>query len=1104
MTDVTTGGMSTARLIGRSLVHFRRTQAAVAAGTALGTALLVGALILGDSMRGSLKRLALLRLGGTTSAVQSGERVFRSALAGEVSDSLGVPVAAVFEQRAVASAGGGRRRAADVRVYGIASDFDAVADGKLAGLFPGPDEVVINRELADRLDTGPGEWVVLRMARPRWLPADVPIVPDSGSTVVLRCRVKAVLDASRMGDFSLDIHQMPPRNAFVDRDTLAAASDRPGMANRMLAGAGDDGRTTDPEALRRAVRRLWTLEDLNLEVRVYEESSLLELRTPRVFLDAAVVDAARALRPDAQEVLTYFVNSISSATNRAPYSFVSSVSGRPPAAPGDIILNAWLAGDLGVTTGAQVRLTYWRLGRLRALQEAAETFTVAAVVPVSATEDQRGLAPDLEGLTDAGNCREWDPGLPVDLNRIRYRDEAYWSAYGGTPKAMVSAETAVRLWGNRFGKLTALRFPGGDPQYFRKRLPAGVDPVSIGWQFRNVREAALTASRESVDFGRLYIGLSFFVISAALLLTGLLFGWNVEQRRVSSGMLLALGFRPREVARIFLAEGALLALGGALPGCWLGVLYTRVLLPGLEALWGKTMGVTSLVVHVRWLSVLTGYAAGVAVSLGVMAWALHRQCAATVREQLAGTVPDAAAVRNGKRRWFAVAGALCWAAAVLAVASTVNRRGGNEATVFFAASILLLGGGLAFAHVLLSGGRSANVGSGTPGLLRLAWRNVGRRRGRSLATVGLLACGVFVVVAVGANRRDLLSDAGERSSGTGGFALYGESTLPLRHDLGTREGRSSAGLDGGPYGDLDFVQLWSLEGDDASCLNLNRVRNPRLLGVPSARFAERGAFSFVARASDSRAAGWDLLRSDMEPGVLPGIADQTVITWGLGKRLGDELAYEDAEGRALRIRLVAGLAPSVFQGSILVDESLLRARYPDMGGTRVLLVEGAAASVPEVRRGLEETLQDIGMQLVPAVSRLQRFNEVEETYLMIFALLGGMGLLIGSCGLGLVVMRNVFERRAELAVLRAAGFARRTVFRLVLLEHTMLLSAGIVLGALGGWLAVLPSALAPGAQIPAAGLAVLLGALWISGLLWTAVAAGLATSGSLVRGLRSE
>jgi hypothetical protein len=72
--------MSTLRLILVSLWYHRRIHVAVALGVAAGTAVLTGALVVGDSMRGSLRRLTLERLGRIELALVT-DRFFRAELA---------------------------------------------------------------------------------------------------------------------------------------------------------------------------------------------------------------------------------------------------------------------------------------------------------------------------------------------------------------------------------------------------------------------------------------------------------------------------------------------------------------------------------------------------------------------------------------------------------------------------------------------------------------------------------------------------------------------------------------------------------------------------------------------------------------------------------------------------------------------------------------------------------------------------------------------------------------------------------------------------------------------------------------------------------------
>ena len=129
---------------------------------------------------------------------------------------------------------------------------------------------------------------------------------------------------------------------------------------------------------------------------------------------------------------------------------------------------------------------------------------------------------------------------------------------------------------------------------------------------------------------------------------------------------------------------------------------------------------------------------------------------------------------------------------------------------------------------------------------------------------------------------------------------------------------------------------------------------------------------------------------------------------------------------------------------------------------------------------------------------------MENTYLGTFQVLGGLGLLLGSAGLGVVVLRNVLERRGELGLLAAVGFRRRTLGRLVLLEHGALLGLGLGLGIVAAAVAVWPAVSSSGAGLPYASLALTLGSVWLNGLLWTWLATRYALRGNLLAALRNE
>jgi ABC-type antimicrobial peptide transport system permease subunit len=142
--------------------------------------------------------------------------------------------------------------------------------------------------------------------------------------------------------------------------------------------------------------------------------------------------------------------------------------------------------------------------------------------------------------------------------------------------------------------------------------------------------------------------------------------------------------------------------------------------------------------------------------------------------------------------------------------------------------------------------------------------------------------------------------------------------------------------------------------------------------------------------------------------------------------------------------------------------------------------------------------------MTAAAERLAEFNMVQDTYLSIFLALGGLGLILGTVGLGIVILRNVMERRSELALLRAVGFSRRALNRMVLSENFLLLALGVVCGTVSAIVAVLPALMSPGAGIPYVFLLVTLMAVVVSGGVWVVLATRVATRGDLVPALRNE
>ncbi len=1109
-------------LILRGLRFHARSHFGTLMGAAIGSAILIGALAVGDSVRESLREMALSRLGKTEFALASNDRFFRARLADEI-NSAATKAAPVLQLSATAANDEGTARANQVQVLGVNDSFWNFADKNLQKPQTDDPSVALNSSLARQLKAKVGDIVLLRVHKPSLLSRDAPISPQQDFSSAFRLKVSAIVAEAELGNFSLRANQVPPFNAFVPIAFLQGKLGLEGKANLLLASSSEkEGALKKLEA---ALRQHWQLADAELQLRAITNQPILELRSARVFLDPPIVSAAVNAAAQANLAATYFVNELRVADQATPYSMVTAIG--DPIVPkemrdDEILINQWLADDLRAKSGDQMAIRYFTVGADQRLDERTNSFRIRGVVPLAGIYADRDLMPDFPGVSKAEKTEDWDAGFAIDMKKIRPKDEQYWKERRGTPKAFVTLTAGEKMWSNRFGAFTAVRFPAGKAPEIEGKLRGLLEPASVGLSFQPVREQALAASSQSQDFGQLFLGFSFFLIFAALLLVALLFQFGLEQRSTEIGTLLAMGFRPKQVRNLLLGEGMTLALAGGILGAAGGIVYARAMLLGLQTIWRSAVGTSSLQFHVTALTLAIGTVAGFAVSTLTIWLAVRNKAKRPAHELLAQgaeleleNVPRKSAARNGST-WIGTASGI---AALGLVAWAIREKNDAAAGIFFGAGALLLIAGLAFASSFLKHlGRSKTSERLT--LLSLAIRGCSRRRKRSLATIGLLACGSFLVVSVAANRLDAEKDSRLRSSGTGGFALLGESTLPVTKDLNSTAGQSFFGLDEKDLKNVNVVPFRVREGDDASCLNLNRAQIPKLLGVNPQALIARKAFSFTKTLRDiSPQNPWMLINQLMHQevvaagsinspsiidGSIPAIGDAASIQWALGKKVGDVIEYTDEHGNKFNVRIVGAVANSILQGSLIIDEAEFVKRFPSTSGYRMFLIDAPSENVEQVSATLSRALRDVGLELTPTEQRLAAFNAVQNTYLNTFQVLGGLGLLLGSAGLGIIVLRNVLERRGELAILLATGFRRRTLRWLVLAEHAALLWLGIGLGVTAAFVAVLPTLLSPRGELPYFSLAVTLGTVLASGMIWTWAATSLALRGELIESLRNN
>jgi ABC-type antimicrobial peptide transport system permease subunit len=1170
--------MQTALLLKRNLAYYWRTNLAVVCGVAVAVAVLAGALLVGDSVRASLRELFLQRLGNTEQVVTAAG-FFREQLGDELQRDERFAGAGYTAACPLIVLGGtvtheaSKRWTTNVQVYGVDERFWPF-HGRETARAPQGRDALVGASLADELGIAPGDALLLRVEKPSAIPVESlhGRKEDLGRTIRLRIRER--LDADALGDFSLRPQQTAVRTVFVPLRLLQKELEQGGRANTILlsspssSGRGQAAGAAGDDALQKILRDKVTLEDLGIKLRALEEQRSLSLESESALLSDALSETVSAtaarLKLRVAPVLSYLANSIRSGEREIPYSLVTAIdderfgelrraSTTAPSTPPTlskastlptslalstpstssspssslslppIILNEWAARELQVQMGAPVTLEYYVWQEAGSLLTAKAEFQLAGVVPIEGFAADRDLVPEYPGITGTESLSDWDPPFPVDLSRVHARDEDYWHQYRTTPKAFIPLASGQQLWPSRFGKLTSLRIlpaegaslPATLESYWQA-LRAALNPLQVGFVLYPARAEGLAASRGATNFGEYFLYFSFFLVLAAFLLAALFFKLGVEQRLREIGILQAIGFPAARIRRLFLLEGVALATLGSVLGLLGAFAYGKLMMLGLGTWWVGAVGTTHLRLHVSPASLLLGGAGGVVAALLCVVWTLRRLAPASPRSLLAGTRLEGAAMRRSEKARppvsYALVVAIVFSLSALLVLLAAARGWVGEVAGFFGGGMLLLIALLCFQAVWLRrhDGRLL-AGQSWWTIVKLGFRNAAYRSVRSVLCIALIAAASFIIVAVDAFKRDDKNQALDKKSGSGGYELLAESALPLVHDPNTVEGREalnlSTGRDAALLSGVNFARFRVRPGDDASCLNLYQPRNPKILS-PTDDFLRANRFSFqdsLAHSEDEKQNPWLLLNREAEDGAIPVVADANSITYVLHLKLGDTLALEREDGQKISLRIAGALSDSIFQSELLMSEKNFLRLFPNQEGYRFFLLEAnQSADSAALTKMLEEQLSDFGFDVTRTSERLASFHRVENTFISTFQMLGSLGLILGTLGLAAVLLRNVMERRRELALLRAVGYNAKHFALMIVAENALMLLCGLATGTISALLAIAPVFFSRGGRLPFVSLGLLLLAVLLSGLLASLAAITAALRAPLLPALRAE
>ena len=1089
--------MNIYKLIIRNLKYFKKEHLLLFFGLVLSTAILTSALIIGDSVKFSLNNIVEKRLGKTQQIVITQEKFFPSAFAKTLSKELNLNIAPILKLRGMASSDNSDQSAPDVQLCGVDKRFWDIGNCEMPYL--NDNEVIINSKLANKLHLKIGEELFIRVEKVSFVTENAPFVPTENNSNALRMKIKAIADEYQFGNFDIQSNQITPFTIYFSITKLSSLNFKGSFANMMLISKNEKS----IEAINSAIKKCWTIDVINLKIRPITKQNKFELSSDKVFIEDSILHILRKNNLNPEPHFTYLINFISANNKVTPYSFVSALSHYPgyKLKNNEIIINSWLADDLGVSLNDTISLQYFTLETFRKLEEKTSKFIVKHIIEIKGFAADSLLMPAFEGLTGVDKCSDWEAGVPVDYSKIRDKDEAWWKKHKGTPKAFINYEKAIELWGMSFGNSTSIRFDNQtDTTKIKDAILKNLQPANVGLNVFDIKNNSTWSASNAVDFSQLFLGLSFFLILAAFLLSGLLFSMMIVQRKKEQGIYLSIGLTRQLIYKLFFAEGVFNALISSFVGVFVGIIFSQLILFFLNSIWFDIVRTSSILLYINPISLIIGFLSNIVISSIVIFLILKSHFKKQINE-LNRNANSKQFIEIQRNRKISFLTGIISALAIITftIFSFQNNLNQNSTIFFILGFLLLISLSAWFAFYLL---KSNNSFASNINYTYLAIRNLKYDYKRNILITSILSIGIFIVISTGANRADFKRNANNNSSGTGGYTFFIETNLAINADLSTSEARDKLGINDN-YNDLTFVQLLRNKNDDASCLNLNRIIQPSILGVKTTEFSKRKSFFFVNSLNDSNLS-WEILNHPMAGNCIPAICDQTVITWGLGKMLGDSIMYTNEKGKTIYLVLVGALESSIFQGNIIISQKEFEKHFPSISGSNFILADVANNQSAELNENLENALKNYGAKIEIATERLATFNSVTNTYLDIFLALGGIALILGTFGIAIVLIRSINSRESNYAMMQAFGISQRNIRKIIIIEFSIILFVGISIGLVAAITSSFQSLIANNADVPYLLLISIVLLFTVNGLAWIILGSKMSIKKNFITNLRNE
>ena len=903
-------------------------------------------------------------------------------------------------------------------------------------------EAVINEYLADQLNIIVGDNVQFRCGYFSNLSPSFSFYGDTQEIFVKRVKISKIIPNRGSGRFSTTVNQgIEPLilfNLCEFQEKLAVLK----KVNLYLAGG-----KTSLDNLHEIINSAFCLSDFGFNIKEFSNQWKL-LLSEQLFITPGMLSNIKDAVPECYTVFSYFINSAEYSSKTSPFHFIVGLDRKflidqynLTLADNQAVINEWIVEDLNIKDKAEFILDYFITTNNQKLVNSTNTLIVKDIKPISFFTSFKGLIPDFPGLSGKATCNEWDPSIPINLDKVRDKDEEYWNDWGFTPKILITYSKAKDLWSTEQAVATGILIPSTvNFNQLDKKLTKTLTQSEKGYFIEDYIDRVSTSGNNSINFAELFIGLSFLLIVATVCLLIFIVQIFYTARKDEIFILKATGFSRKKIVRIYLIEILFFTFPGIIMGVCLGLVYNYFLMNGLTTIWYEAARLDTVVMYFSVKNILIGAISSLAINIFAAFCVINK----IIRKIVTPTKPKKAKSKNGQIKYSILSASililLLLSLAILYYYKIVD----SSVAVFFIAGglLLLLFPVLAIIFIKLAIIKRQKSFS----IKHFILGSINYNLSRTVSIILITSLSVFMIVSIGGNK--LITNTTNSQVGTGRY----EISINTAQAISPQQDNYSESWQ---IPDSKILPIRIKEGDEASCLNLNQVRNPRIAGVDSKILSSELRFKIVEEVQ--KGAGWEILDSQLPNRNIPAISDKGVLKWSMGLRTGDSLDIKAEDGQIYSLVFMSALSSSIFQGSVLISEENFLKLFPSSKGYNRFLIdlpdsENSQDSVKILKR----ILRSYGPVVRNSIDILDEYYSVQNSYISIFFQLGLMAVIFAVAGISILLLKKIQEERNEISIQRVIGFRKRMVFKQLFAENFITILYGIFAGVVSSIIALLP------------------------------------------------